>query len=263
MDSYFAIMGQILTGLLLLLLIWRRVYRHFPLYCLYLFESLASGIIMLSLYKSVSTSIYLKYYTLDFVLSSLLQFTVLVEIIHSVLKPFIKAFPRLGWLISLGFLLVFSGLLWPFVQFGIQHNLTLEAKLYFHLQILISIIRVFIFLMMAGGSRLLAIGWRDHELHIATGFGFYSLIYLTVTEIHIHQPIDWNNLQIIRGYHLFDQILVFSYLASLGYWLLMFSLKDAPRKEFTGSMADIVLRLSNKSSQVDPEVTNSHKLGAE
>ncbi len=263
MDSYFAMMGQILTGLLLLLLFWRRIYRHLPIFTLFLIESLASSILMLRLYKTVPAGIYLTYYTVDFALSSILQIAVLAELIHSVLKPFLKSLPRIGWLIPLCFLLALSGILWPFAQFGIRSGQSHQGQIFVHLQILISILRILIFLFITSGSRLLAIGWRDREIHIATGFGFYSLIYLALTEIHIHQPLDPANAIMIWNYHILDQLLVFSYLASLVYWLLMFSLKDAPRKEFTGSMADIVLRLSNKSSQVDPEVTNSHKLGAE
>ena len=42
------------------------------------------------------------------------------------------------------------------------------------LQHTVSILRILFFLVLAGGSQLLSIGWRDRELQVATGLGFYS-----------------------------------------------------------------------------------------
>jgi len=100
-----------------------------------------------------------------------------------------------------------------------------------------AILRVLFFLLLASLSHLLSIGWRDRELQIATGFGFFSLVSLAVTFVHPPQGA----LQI---YALLNSLVIISFLCSLLYWVYCFLHAEAPRREFTPQMRSMVLALA-------------------
>jgi hypothetical protein len=81
---------------------------------------------------------------------------------------------------------------------------------------------------------VLSIGWRDRELQIATGLGFYSIVSLLVTLIHSHQT--WS-----PQYHWLDLASSIGYLGSLTYWVLSFATKEQKRKEFSPQMQQLLL----------------------
>jgi hypothetical protein len=87
---------------------------------------------------------------------------------------------------------------------------------------------------MAGFSQLLAIGWRDRELQVATGLGFYSIVSLLVTLYNSHQ-VDKNLI------HEFNVAVSLSYLGTLGYWVLSFAAKEYQRKEFSPQMQQFLV----------------------
>jgi hypothetical protein len=110
---------------------------------------------------------------------------------------------------------------------------------YFHLQQTVAVLRVVIFMALAGFSQLLSIGWRNRELQIATGLGFYSMFGLVIWMIHSHQTISAS-----RNYHLVDQIGVAAYLCSLLYWAFSFSQQEQERQEFTPEMRNFLLAMT-------------------
>jgi hypothetical protein len=91
------------------------------------------------------------------------------------------------------------------------------------------------FLVMASFSQLLSIGWRDRELQVATGLGFYSIVSLLVVLLHSHQSTD--SLQ----YHKLDVMEAVSYLCTLSYWVLCFATKEQKRKEFSPQMQHLLV----------------------
>jgi hypothetical protein len=82
---------------------------------------------------------------------------------------------------------------------------------------------------MAGFSQLLAIGWRNRELQIATGLGFYSIVSLAATMVHTYQKVG-------TPYHWLDEVVALSYFGALSYWVLSFATKEAERRNFTPQM---------------------------
>ena len=66
--------------------------------------------------------------------------------------------------------------------------------------------RILFFLAIAGCSQLLSIGWRDRELQIATGLGFFSIVSLTVAMLHTSQAPEF-----AAQYHHLEQLLSASY----------------------------------------------------
>jgi hypothetical protein len=93
------------------------------------------------------------------------------------------------------------------------------------------------FLLLAAGCQVLALGWRDRELQVATGLGCYSLVSFAATIVHSHQKIGMQ-------YHWVDVVVSLSYIGSLGYWLVSFVQAEAPRREFTPRMHSALLAVA-------------------
>ena len=250
MDLFYAFAGIFLNFLLLLQIIRRNIQRQFPVFTLYIAESCISASLMLALFRYTSSGFYFRAYIVDLSVSSVLEFAVLAELIWLVLRPLHAYLPRVAWLVPIVLVLLSALLIWPIAGFAVPAHLDSFGQLYYKLQATIAILRIVVFLTIAAFSRLLALGWRDRELQIATGLGFYSVVYLAVTEIHVHQAVG-------GSYHFLDQLEVISYLLSLGYWLLMLGSREVPRKEFTRSMKSFVLRLTNNQSIVESKVTHT------
>jgi hypothetical protein len=106
------------------------------------------------------------------------------------------------------------------------------------------------FLLLAGCSQLLSIGWRDRELQIATGLGFYSLVSLAVWMNHASQTYG-------PQYHLLDQVVAVSYVCSLVYWVVCFATKEAARREFTPQMQSLLLAMAGTARTTRVALTDS------
>jgi hypothetical protein len=250
LDLIFSILGLILDIALLTVLVRNKIYRDFPVFTLFMAESTLSVVIMLPIYKYLSTGFYFNAYMVDFSVSSLLQVALLVELMWSALKPIRTSLPRHSLLILVLLIIPVCAILWPIVGMTDPTYVTFMGKLLFRSWKLIALLRIAIFLLIATFSRLLATGWKNRELQISTGLGFYSLIFLAVTLIHTYRPVD-------DFYHFYDQFLVFCYLLTLIYWLLSF-LKDEPeRKIITPQMERTLLLLGGAVKSYRVAVTDS------
>jgi hypothetical protein len=219
------------------LLLRRKVWQLLPFFCIYVAWTLASDLASSFILWKLSPFVYGRYYLGQTILDSLLQFTILVELAWSVLRPVRSSLPR-GSLIVLNLLIALAGLaIWPMAGLALPQNLTGLSVFLFQIQETFAILRVACFLVMASFSQLLSIGWRDRELQIATGLGFYSIISLLVTLVHSHQT--WS-----PQYHWLDQALSVSYLGSLSYWVMSFATKEQERKEFSPQMQQLLLLMS-------------------
>jgi len=84
---------------------------------------------------------------------------------------------------------------------------------------------------------LLSIGWRDRELQVATGLGFYSIVSMAVTVLQSHQGMG-------QQYVHLNQFVSASYVLSLAYWAFSFATKEAERREFTPQMQSFLLAMA-------------------
>jgi hypothetical protein len=84
---------------------------------------------------------------------------------------------------------------------------------------------------------MLSLGWRNRELQVATGLGFYSMVSLVVAMLHTHQALGLPYSRLI-------QVVVVSYLCSFLYWVFCFSQKEAERREFTPQMQSLLLAVA-------------------
>ena len=213
----------------------RRIWRVLPVFSAYLVWALLSDLAGLYFQHPGSTFKYLTFYKLEMVVDSVLMFTVLVELSWSVLRPVRSSLPR-GTLVALVVLIAVAGLLvWPLAGMMVTSpQMGPEGATIFHLLDTFAILRVVCFLVMASFSQLLSIGWRDRELQVATGLGFYSIVSLLVTLLNSHQA---SPAQI----HQLDYAVSVSYLCTLAYWTLSFFGKEYQRQEFSPQMQQLLV----------------------
>ena len=215
----------------------RRIWRVLPVFSAYLVWALLSDLAGLYFQRPGSTFKYLTFYKLEMIVDSVLMFTVLVELAWSVLRPVRSTLPR-GTLVALAVLIAVTGLLvWPLAGMVVSPQMSPEGATIFHLLDTFAILRIVCFLVMASFSQLLSIGWRDRELQIATGLGFYSIVSLLVTLLNSHQA---STAQI----HLLDYAVSVSYLCTLAYWTLSFFGKEYQRQEFSPQMQQLLVLMS-------------------
>jgi hypothetical protein len=170
------------------------------------------------------------------------MFCVLVELSMSVLKPIRSSLPSWTFLLIGGlFALVFI-LVWPFAKPAEVGQWNLPSQYIIRLDITTTVLRIVFFLVLAGFSQFLSISWRDRELQIATGLGFYALVGLSVTLIHMNLGAS-NSYQ----YHYLDEVSSGSYIISLVYWIVSFAQKVPERREFTPQMQNFLLALAGQA----------------
>lgn len=235
LDLFFAAIGVLTEALIVLLLLRRRVYRTLPAFFVYLCWSVISDGVPFSL-QLLHKTVPFGLYEAQMVIDSAMMFAVLVELSWSVLRPVANSLPKYSW-IWLALLIAIAGaLLWPVAGLTIPNYLTHEGANFFRLQQVFAILRVIVFLGMAAFSQVLAIGWRDRELQIAAGLGFYSITSLAISTLHTHQNVG-------SQYHWLDEVGAACYFGTLAYWVVSFTTKEVERKEFSPQMRDFLLIL--------------------
>jgi xanthosine utilization system XapX-like protein len=221
------------------LLVYRRIWRSLPVFCFYCVWNLLSDAVTYATLRFFPSS-YLTAYLLQTFLDSALQFGILVELSWSVLLPLRSSLSR-STLLMVGVLGVLLGAaIWPFSGIHQLAGLPTEMRNLVRLQQTASILRILFFLVLAGCSQLLSIGWRDREMQIATGLGFYSIVSLAVEILDSHQAMG-------PSYWHLNQLVVACDICSLLYWVVCFAQKEAERREFTPQMQSFLLAVAGSA----------------
>jgi hypothetical protein len=216
------------------MLIYRRVWRTLPVFFSYCIWDLTSNLAIYVIGR-YSTDVAYNAYFAQTALDSALLFCVLIEMAWSVLRPLRASLPRSSMVLVGVLILVAGAAIWPFAALpGLAHTTSREGLLVTQLQQTTSILRILFFLLLAGGSQLLSIGWRDRELQVATGLGLYSIVSLTVAVFETHQTTASQYQRLAR----FE---LGSYIFCLTYWAISFAQREAERREFTPQMRSFLL----------------------
>ena len=237
LDIALPIIGLLAEAILIVPILKRRIYRSAPMFCLFIFWVIPSDLVMNVLSRKLSPSTYMQAYLIEASLDSLFQFAVLVELAWSVLRPIRTELPRRTTFLIIGILLVAGAAMWPVAGWLTIPFPDRQFHTLMQLQQAVSNLRILFVFVLAGFSQLLAIGWRDRELQIASGIGFYSLMSLGGAILHTHHAS-------VKMYHNVDQIVSFSFFCSLLYWIVSFVQQEAPRQEFSPRMESFLLAVS-------------------
>ena len=230
-----------------------RLFRSNPVFSSYVAWSLFVDIFFYFLHRapSLSATSYFRIYIVQMIVDALFQFTVLVELGWGVLQPIRQSLPKYSILI-LGVLIAIAGaVIWPIASWSeLPRNFGPLTRFFVHLQQTIAILRVVVFVALAGFSQLLSIGWRNRELQIAKGLGFYSMCSLAVSLIHSHQSVGQRYVQL-------DLLAAASYTCSLVYWIVSFAQKEEERQEFTPQMRSFLLTVTGAAHGTRVALANS------
>ncbi len=173
-----------------------------------------------------------------------------MELTWALLRPLRASLSRMA-LVPIGVLILVAGaIIWPFAALpGIVH-VEREVHILMQLQQTETILRVCFFLALAGCSQWLSVSWRDRELQVVTGLGFYSIVSLGVAMLNTHQTTGGQ-------YRHLNEIVVGSYLVSLFYWLYSFAHKEVARREFTPQMERLLLAVAGAAHTTRTALTES------
>ena len=235
-----------------------RLFSQTPVFSCYVVWGL---VVDLALYLlKFNPQLYFKVYVYELIADSVFQFAVLVELGWAVLRPIRSSLPRHSILILALLILMAGAIIWPISSLTpLAKGYGPLARIFFHAQQTGAILRVVIFVALAGFSQLLSIGWRNRELQIATGLGFYSLFSLIIALVNSHQTAG-------PYFILLNQLGVASYLCSLIYWIVSFAQKEEARQEFTPQMRSFLLAVtgaarSNRVALADSAIGPTGKSG--
>jgi len=236
LDNQLWFAGIVAEVAIVVLLMYRRVWRTLPVFCIFCGWGLvtdAGNYIVQQYFAQNYTTVYF----IETIVDSALEFAVLVELAWSVLRPIRASLTRKA-LIVVGVLIVAAGaVVWPFSGIRDLGHFPPVWQYLVHVQQTASVLRVLFFLVLAAFSQLLSIGWRDRELQVATGLGFYSIVSLGVTVLQSHQILG-------DQYRYLNQFVVVSYILSIVYWAFSFAAKEATRREFTPQMQSFLLAMA-------------------
>lgn len=213
-----------------------RLFSQTPVFSCYVVWGL---LVDLALYLlKFNPHLYFRVYVYELIADSVFQFAVLVELGWAVLRPIRSSLPRQSILIIALLILIAGAIIWPISSLTeLPKAYGPLARTFVHVQTTVAILRVVFFLALAGFSQLLSIGWKNRELQIATGLGFYSMFNLAIMLIHSHQAVG-------PAYIFLNQLIVASYLCSLIYWIVSFAQKEEARQEFTPQMQSFLLTVT-------------------
>lgn len=237
LDSFLETAGVAVELVLMGLLIWRRVWRTLPVFFVYCAWSLVSDATTSTLALFFPSHYGIRVYLTQTIGDVALQFCVLVELAWSVLRPIrSRLSPKALWVIAAA-ILAAGAAVWPLAYLPGLAVPSTTWRVLVQLEQTTSILRILFFLLLAGCSQLLSLGWRDRELQVTTGFGFYSLVSIAVASLNTHQAT-------VRQFVHLYQFVAFSFLCSLGYWAFSFARAEAKRREFSPRMESILLELA-------------------
>jgi hypothetical protein len=236
LDTALFYAGIAVEAAAILVLFRQKITRTLPVFSTYIVFSLLNDLGML-LVRNYFPHSYWTAFEIEKPLDSVLQFGVLVELAWSVLKPYRAALPRSA-IGAVAFLVLLAGAAaWPVTGLTVPHNFPAYWRTLMRIDQSFSILRIFTFLGMAGLSQLLAIGWRNRELQVATGLGIYSIASMGAAVLHTHVALSAQFLAI-------EDLAAASYICSMVYWIWSFLQKEAPRQEFSPKMQNLLLTVA-------------------
>jgi hypothetical protein len=230
------ISGTVAVCGVILLLLYRGIWRRFPLFFAYSVWVLLANAVVFVLFEQRYPG-YAQAYLVDMAGDSVLLFGVLVELGWSILRPLHGSLWG-GTRYVVGALILLLGvIIWPFAVPPVSPGMPAVTMLILHLQQTFYVVRIVVFLALAGSSHFLSIGWRDRELQIATGLGATSVVSLAVAMLRVYPSMR-------TEIHMLNELVIVTFLASQLYWIFSFAQKEQERRQMTPQMQSVLLAVA-------------------
>ncbi len=240
-DTTIVSLGVLAEACLLLVLIFRNQWKKFPWFAIYICWAIVSDVLALLLH--IQFDEHLGLYIMELSVDTAFQAFVLFELASSILRPVRGSIPvKVRLFIPVLFVMA-SSVCWYLAGFTVPANLSAHGHRLVIMQQTISLLRVVVFFVLVALSQFFSIGWRDRELQIATGLGFYSILSLVVSVLHTHQAVG-------PQYHWLDLVTSLGYLGTLAYWVVSFAQKEPEARKISPQMMRFLVSIGG-SLQAD------------
>lgn len=249
MDTILWFAGGVADLIVIGLLVYRRLWRMFPVFFLYIVQAVI-GEVGAAIIPHSNRSAYVTWYLAETIADSVLLFGVLVELAWSILRPVRASLSRRALIPLFGLILAVGAAVWPFAALPGLASASEEWHFLVHLEQTVSILQVIFLLALIACSQLLSIGWRDRELQMATGLGFYSFVSIAAAVLHEHEN-SWTQYQ-----HVF-RLEIAAYIFTKLYWIVSFARQEAERREFTPHMQSFLLAAAGAARATRVSLTES------
>jgi hypothetical protein len=260
MEHYFSaeginvIVGLVLQAALVFIMLQRGLAKVYPILSIYLLLNLLEDPLGLFLSTQSSAAAYTHFYIASTILDSILQLLIIFEVGWNVVRPSRKSIPfpilpvgLVGLLTCAIVAVSFS----PQIQaIGLSHL----TQIFVRFTLGLAVMKLLLFVLLAGFSQILGIGWKNHVLQLATGLAFYAGISLFVQLRISHLPNSDHAAYLTNMTELnfFQSI---AYNATLIFWIWAFSRNEAPRKDFTPQMQEVLVTIAETAKRTRLAVT--------
>jgi hypothetical protein len=248
LDSVLWAAGTVGQILLLCILFKQRLHRLFPIFTTLIVWSTISDPLLL-LFRSYYFQAYYSFSIIQYCL----ELSVLVEIAANVIRPVRRSFPRGILFVLLGAMLLIGVAAFFFAARANAATLA-HHRTFIVMDTTVAILRLVTFLLIAGCSQILGLGWKNYVLQLASGLAFYSVVMLIG---ELAQSQLRNGPSYPAQYTSWSELQVAGYLCSLYYWCYSFARKEAPRKEFSPQMAQLLVSISGSAKRQHSVVARS------
>lgn len=246
LDSALWALGFIGELLLICVLFFRQLQRVFPIFTAYLLWVLVSDPILILVGSNPHTSYrYPQVYFAFSIVQFVLEVSVLVEIAAIVMRPAKGSLPKAA-LISLASIVFLIGIIGFFFATHLNASTLTHPRTIFVADCTMAILRLTTFLVIAALAQVLGLGWKNHVLQLASGLAFYAAVTLIVEIGHSHLRAGPDYA---AQFFALDRLRVAGYLCSLTYWCYSFARKEAPRKEFSPQMAQLLVSMGGSAKR--------------
>jgi hypothetical protein len=242
LDTKLALLSAIVQAIVIGLLVYRRLYRKLPLFFSYLIWLLLFAGATVEIVNIFQAQPLQKIFVIAEIIDAVFMFCVLVELSMSVLSPIRSKLP--AWTVYgvAGVLALALLMIWPFAKPPGFAKIDDLSQIQVRVDVATSVLRIVFFVALAGCSQFLSLSWRDRELQIGTGLGFFAFISLSATMWKMN--VGTATLEALNTYHKLDQMQVGGYIAAMVYWIYCFAQEVPERREFTPKMENLLISMA-------------------
>jgi hypothetical protein len=174
-----------------------------------------------------------------------LELCVLLEIAINVMAPAKRSLPKMLFAVF-AVAIIAVGIGGFFFAAHANEATLAHPRTIFVVNNTVAILRLVAFLLIAGFAQILGLGWKNHVLQVASGLAFYAAVSLitTLLQNRMHGGPSY-----YLEYHSMQQLAAASYLCALYYWCYSFARQEAPRKEFSPQMTQLLVSISGSTKR--------------
>jgi|HubBroStandDraft_5_1064220.scaffolds.fasta_scaffold34524_2 hypothetical protein len=254
LNSIGIVLGLLLQASLCIVIFRKGLARLYPIFVIYLLLNLAEDALGLS--WNLSSDAYRRYYFVATILDYVLQLLIVFEIGKNVLSPAKRSIPfpiaRVATIAILICTLIAASFS-PQVQSLGTGNL---VQLSLRVTLGLAVLKLLLFAALAGFAQVLGIGWKSHVLQLATGLAFYAGVSLLIQIASSHVSSTDTDMYISHLGRLM-RIQSAAYNITLAFWIWAFSRNEAPRKDFTPQMQEVLVTIAGAAKRTRLAVTRS------